>query len=386
DEVVAAFVHGGVIGEVINRTFFEAVNQEKVSPAGQPQIEQTKNEAGQDLEYVATFEVYPEVSLADVSSVEIIKQNAQVEDKDIDQMIDVLRQQQAKQIDVDRAAEDGDQVNIDYVGTRDGEEFQGGSAQGSNLVLGSGQMIPGFEDGIIGMKAGEEKTISLTFPEDYHSEELKGAAVEFAIKLNGVKEKQLPELDDEFFAAFGVSEGGEDKFREEVRANMERELKNALANKLKQRIVSKLVELHDFVVPTALVKNEINGMKQQMLQQFGGGAGFDASMLPDDMFTDRAEKRVRSGLIFSEVVKANKIKPDPDKVRLKIEEIASTYEEPEEVVSYYYNNQELLRSIESVVAEDEIIKVLESQMTITEEQVDYEVAVKPDPEDTADAE
>src|SRR5690625_1701097 len=239
-----AGVRQEVIGEVLNRSFYEAVEQEKLQPAGQPSIESVKDEAGQDLEFVATFEVYPEIAVADLSEVKVVRPVAEVTDADIEKMIENLRKQQGKQVAVDRAAVEGDTVKIDYVGRRDGEEFEGGSAEDATLGLGSGRMIPGFEDAIVGMKAGEEKVVPLTFPEDYHAEDLKGAEVEFTIKLNSVLEQQLAELNDEFFALFGVSEGGEEKFREEVRANMERELNHAVRNKVKGRVMEQLLKLH----------------------------------------------------------------------------------------------------------------------------------------------
>jgi len=376
-----AGVRQEVIGEVLNRSFYEAVEQEKLQPAGQPSIESVKDEAGQDLEFVATFEVYPEIAVADLSEVKVVRPVAEVTDADIEKMIENLRKQQGKQVAVDRAAVEGDTVKIDYVGRRDGEEFEGGSAEDATLGLGSGRMIPGFEDAIVGMKAGEEKVVPLTFPEDYHAEDLKGAEVEFTIKLNSVLEQQLAELNDEFFALFGVSEGGEEKFREEVRANMERELNNAVRNKVKGRVMEQLLKLHTVELPSGLVSAEINQLKRQMLQQFGGdSSGFDPSILPDDLFKPQAERRTALGLIIAELVKVADVKAEAEKVRAKIEEIASTYEEPEEVVRYYYGNQQLLSSVESLVLEDSVVEHILSQAEITDEPCSYEEAMQPDPE------
>ena len=241
-----------------------------------PGFEATKNEAGQDLEFVATFEVYPEVELSAFDSIEVEKPKAEVTDADVDTMIETLRQQRAQFEEVERAAENGDRVNIDFKGLKDNEAFEGGTAEGQNLELGSGQMIPGFEDGIVGMKPGEEKDIEVTFPEDYQSEELKGQAVVFQIKVNKVEGKALPEVDAEFMKAFGVEDGDEAKFKAEVRKNMERELKNAVTGKVKEQAMDGLVKLHEFDLPEALVTQEIQRMRQQMMQQFGGGQQFDA--------------------------------------------------------------------------------------------------------------
>ena len=199
-----------VVGEALSRSFYEAVSKEELRPAGQPAIEPVKDEEGADLEYIATFEIYPEVELQDFAQVSVARPVATISDDDVAAMVENLRTQRANWNEVDRAAADSDQVNIDYKGTQNGEEFPGGTADASDLVLGSGRMIPGFEDAVIGLSAGEEKTISLTFPEDYHAEELRGAAVEFAVKVNAVKEQVLPELNDEFYEQFGVKEGGED--------------------------------------------------------------------------------------------------------------------------------------------------------------------------------
>lgn len=367
-----------VVGEVVSRSFQEAVTQEKLRPAGQPSIESLVDNPGQDLEYVAKFEVYPEVELQDFSTVSVSKPVAEVTDADVDKMIDMLRNQAAEWSPVERAAANEDQVVIDYVGRKDGEAFDGGSAEGSKLVLGSGQMIPGFEDAVVGMKAGDTKTVPLTFPEDYHAEELKGAAVEFDITVKEVQEKQLPELNDEFFAKFGVEEGGEDKFRQEVRDNMERELRNAIKNKVKTRLMNQLLDKHEVDLPSALVKSEIDALRQQMLSQFGGGQNFDPSLLPDDLFKGEAEKRVALGLIVARIVEASEIKVDNDKVKAHVEDIAATYEQPEEVVRYYMSNQQLLSNVQSAVLEDQVVEHVLASATVTDEPCDYEQAVKPD--------
>lgn len=365
-----------VLGDAINRSFYQALQQEKVRPAGQPSIEPTKTDEGSDIEFVATFEVYPEVELADLSDIEVTKPVADVEATDVDNMIEILRKQQAKWVAVERAAESGDRVNINYTGSKDGEEFDGGKAEGSALVLGSGQMIPGFEDGIVGMSAGEEKTIDVTFPEEYHSEELKGAAVQFAIKVNAVEVQELPELNEEFFAAYGVEEGGEEKFREEVTANMQRELKNAVTNKVKQQVMDALVAKHEFDVPAALIASETQTLRQQMMQQFGGQQ-IDPSMLPDELFKDQAVRRVRLGLVLGQVIQDKELKSDEALVDAKLEEIASTYQDPQEVIDYYKSNEQMLQGIQSVVLEDQAVEAVIASSTVVEEKMSYDEAIKP---------
>lgn len=363
-----------VLGDVINRSFYEAVRKEDVKPAGQPSIEPKQFEEGKDLEYVATFEVYPSVELGDFSKIEVTRYKAEVTAEDVDKMIDVLREHQATWKEVDRAAQDGDQVNIDFVGTRDGEAFEGGSAEGQNLVLGSGSMIPGFEEGLVGLKAGDEKTLELTFPEDYQAEELRGASVEFKVTVNNVSEKELPELDKDFYAKFGVEKGGKPQFRKEVKANMARELKNAIKAKTKNQVMDALLETHKPELPKALVSSEIETLRQQMMQRFGGQQqNFDVkSLLPDTMFQEDAERRVALGLIVGEIVKENQIKVDADRVREMVEELASTYEEPEAVINYYYENRQLLSSVESAALEDQVVDFILDKAKVTDESSSYD--------------
>ena len=375
-----AGVRQEVVGETVNSSFYEAIQQEKLRPVGQPRIDDIKSLEGQDLEYTAVFEVYPEIKLADLSKVKVSRPVADVNASDVETMIDVLRNQQATFEVSEKAAEDGDQVNIDFVGTYRKKPFDGGSAEGQDLVLGSNSMIPGFEVGLVGVSAGEETVLKVKFPKDYHSEDLKGKAVQFAVKVNSVSAKNMPEMNDEFFKLYGVEEGGEEKFREDVQANMERELRNAIRTKVKNRVMNQLFDLNKVELPAALVNNEIIQLKQQMVQQFGGGQQIDLSMLPDDMFREKAERRAALGVIVSEVVQSEGLTPDEDAVRARVDEIASTYEQPSEVVDYYYSKPELLSSVEAVVLEDQVTELVLSKAKVKDEAVPYEEAVKPDPE------
>ena len=375
-----AGVRQEVLGEVMSQSFQEAVVQEKLRPAGQPSIEPKSLDAGKDLEYVATFEVFPEVETVDMQDFVIEKPVAEVTDADIDNIIGVFRKQQGSWETVERAAAEGDKVNIDYVGTRDGEAFDGGSAEGSDLELGSGRMIPGFEDGVVGMQAGESRTLQLTFPDDYHNEDLRGAAVEFSVTLHSVQEMVPAELNEELFAKYGVEQGGEEQFRKEVGENMARELKNAIEGKVKQQVMDAVVAAHAALeVPKALISQEIDVLRQQMFQQFGG-AGQDLdlkSLLPDDMFAENAEKRVKLGLVLAELISKFELQADPEQVRATIEEMAATYQDPEEVINWYYSNQEQLSSVESKVLEDQVVEKLLESAKITEKKCSYQEALAP---------
>ena len=377
-----AGVRQEVLGEVMSQSFQEAVVQEKLRPAGQPSIEPKSLEAGKDLEYVATFEVFPEVEVVEMSDFEVERPVAEVTEEDIDNIIEVFRKQQGSWNEAERAAAEGDKVSIDYVGTKDGEEFEGGSAEGSDLELGSGRMIPGFEDGVVGMVAGDEKTLELTFPEDYHNDDLKGASVEFKVTLHKVEEMVPAALNEELFAQYGVEEGGEEQFRKEVAENMVRELKNAVESKVKQQVMDAVIEAHTGMdIPQALIAQEVDALRNQMFQQFGGAAaGQDLdlkSLLPDDMFTENAEKRVKLGLVLSELIGKFELKADADKVRSTIEEMASTYQEPDEVINWYYSNQEQLASVESKVLEDQVVEKLLESAKISDKECSYQEAIAP---------
>jgi trigger factor len=373
-----AGVRQEVVGDVISRSFYAAVQKENVKPAGQPAIQPKQLAAGKDLEYVAIFEVYPTVTLSDLSVYEITRHTAEVTEADVDNMIEVLRKHQTTWLAADRAAADGDQVNIDFVGTKDGVEFAGGKGEGQNLVLGSNSMIPGFEAGVVGLKAGEEKTITVSFPADYQAEELRGAEAQFSLKVNSVSAPQLPELNKEFFVKFGVEKGGEKQFRKEVKANMDRELSNALKAKVKSQVMDALLSSHTTDLPKALVANEIDVLRNQMMQRFGGQQqNFDVkSLLPDTMFQEEAQRRVTLGLIVGEIVKSAKLKPDVKRVKAMIEDIASTYQEPKEVVEYYNTNQELLSGVESAVLEDQVVDYVLAGAKVTEQVSAYEEIIK----------
>jgi len=363
------------LGDLIQSTFYEAIVAEKLNPAGAPSVEPKVFEKGKDLEYVATFEVFPEFEVAGFEAIEIERLQAEVTDADVDNMLEILRKQNTRFESVERAAENGDQVNIDFVGKIDGEAFAGGSAKGTQLVLCSGRMIPGFEDALVGAKAGEERVITPTFPEDYQNLDLAGKTAEFTVTVNSVAAPQLPELNEEFFAQFGVQEGGVEGFRAEVKKNMERELRQAIKTKVKNQVMEGLVAGNPIEVPKALVDNEVNRLRVQAVQQFGGNIKPD--QLPAELFQEQAKRRVVLGLIVAEVVKQKELKPDEARVRELIEEMASAYQEPEQVVAWYYKNAEQLNEVRSVVLEEQVVDTVLQQAKVTDKSVSYEEAVKP---------
>ncbi|TBW07932.1 trigger factor [Azotobacter chroococcum] len=363
------------LGDLIQASFYEAVLEQKLKPAGAPSVEPKVFEKGKDLEYVATFEVYPEFEVVGLEGIAVERLQAEVAESDVDNMLEILRKQNTRYKQVEREAQNGDQLNIDFVGKIDGEAFAGGSAKGTSLVLGSGRMIEGFEAGLVGVKAGEERVLSLTFPEDYQNLDLAGKAAEFTVTVNTVSEAELPELNAEFFALFGIAEPNLEAFRAEVGKNMDRELRQAIKSKVKTQVMDGLLAVNPIEVPKALIENEVNRLRVQAVQQFGGN--IKPEQLPANLFQEQARRRVALGLIVAEMVKQFEIKPDESKVKAMIEEIASAYQEPEQVVAWYYGNEQQLGEVRSVVLEEQVVDTVLQKASVTDKTVSYEEAVKP---------
>jgi len=365
-------VRDEVLGEVIQSTYFEAINQEKLQPAGMPSIEPKLMEQGKGLEYTATFEVMPKVELADVAGAKMEKVSAEVSDEDLDKMLENLRQQRASWKEVKRKAKKGDRLNIDFTGTIDGEEFSGNSGKDVPVTIGSGRMIEGFEKGLTGAKAGEELTLDLQFPEDYAHKEVAGKPVQFQVKVNKVEAPELPEIDEEFAKSFGIGDGSLEALRNEVRQNMERELKQAVGARNKQAAMDKLVELNKLEVPAALINQEAESLKQQMMQQMHTPQGKSGVNLEASLFKEQAERRVTLGLLLSELIKANDIKVSEAQLRAKVEEIAATYERPEEVVNWYFADKKRLAEIETLALEDAVVDWIFAQADVSEKNSGFD--------------
>ncbi|MCL9776142.1 trigger factor [Vibrio methylphosphonaticus] len=363
-------VRQDVMGEVMQRHFIEAIVSEKINPAGAPTFAPVENEAGKDLVFAATFEVYPEVELAGLENIVVEKPATEVNDSDVEEMIDTLRKQQATWAEVEEAAEDGKRVTIDFVGSIDGEEFEGGKAENFPLEMGAGRMIPGFEDGVKGKTAGMEFEIDVNFPEDYHAENLKGKAAKFAIKVSKVEARELPELTDEFVSKFGVAEGGVEALKAEVRKNMERELKQAIKNRIKEQALDGLVKENEMDVPSALIDQEIVGLRQQAAQRFGGNPEA-AEQLPRELFEEQAKRRVMVGLLLGEVIKSEKLEASDEKVNALIAEMATAYEDPTEVIAYYEQNEQMMNNMRNVALEEQAIDAILAKAQVSDKEVSF---------------
>lgn len=366
-----------VLGQVVQESFYQALQQEEINPAGTPAIDFTKDVEGESLEYTAKFEVYPTIELADFSGVEIEKKSAEVKEADLDQMIETLRKQQADWTEVEREAADGDRLNINFEGFVDGEAFDGGKGEGMDLVLGSNTMIPGFESGLVGAKAGAEVELNVTFPETYQAENLQGKDAVFKVTVTTVSERVLAELNEEFFAKFGLEEKTEEAFRAEVSKNMTRELNQSLKMKLKDQVFSQLLEVNGIEVPNALIEGEIDNLRRQAVMQFAGpDSDMDPNALPKEMFTDQADRRVKIGLLMQEVIKVNELEADDARVRTTLEEMAETYQDPQQVIDWYMGNEEMLGQIKGLVLEEQVVDLLLETAKVAEVEVSYEAAIK----------
>ncbi|BCE01936.1 trigger factor [Marinicellulosiphila megalodicopiae] len=363
-----------VMQETIQRSLGDALAQEKVNPAGMPQIDSVKEE-NDTIEFTAVYEIFPEIKLASFDGYEFDQQKLVITDEDVDTMLESLQKQKATYEKAERAAKLTDQVTINFVGKIDGEAFENGSGNDSKLVLGSGQMIPGFEDGIIGMSAGEERTIDVTFPADYQSEELKGKAAQFDIIVTDVAEQKLPELDKAFFKDFGAKSIKLNTFKEEVKTNMKREAAGSIKTKLKNAVIAKLMADNSVDAPSALTQDEIGRLKQEAVQQFGQGTKIDPSMLPDDMFKEQASNRVQIGLLMNEVIKVNKLEATDEAVKAYLTEMAAVYEDPASVVDFYYNNPQQLNQVKALLLEEAAIKVVTDASKLNNVDVTYFEAI-----------
>jgi trigger factor len=357
----------------MQHSFFEAVQQEEVAPAASPTLEVLNMSPGDDFEFIATFEVFPHIGLADFSSIEVSRPAAKIAANDVDAMVEKLRQQRKSWEPTERSAQEGDQVKVDFVGTLEGETFEGGSGEDVTFVVGQGQMIEDFEEGVLDLAPGDSTGFDATFPDDYQAENLQGKTVHFEVTVNEVGGPRVPELDDEFFVAFGVSEGGLEAFRSEIEDNMTRELTAAVRSQVKRQVLDGLEQSHEVQLPAAMVAREVVGLREQMMQQMAQYAqGGDVPQFPDDMFTEEARRRVKIGLIVNEIIRSAALEADADLVRERIEELAKPYGQPEQVVSWYYSNEQQLNQVQMAVLEDQVVDHVLEHAEVEEIDSSYE--------------
>ena len=362
-----------VLSEELDRVFGEAVATQKMRVAGYPRIEPKVTESTTHLEFSAIFEVYPEITLGDTSTAEIERPVLEVSDAEIDKTLDILRKQRVSYVDTDRAAAVEDRVVIDFLGKKDGEPFQGGQATDYPFVLGQGMMLPDFEKAVEGAKVGESKTFDLAFPDDYHAKDLAGQTVQFEITVKQVQAPKLPEIDAELAIGMGIADGDITKMRSEIEANLKREVKRRIEAKIKDQVMEALIKANPISLPSSLVEMEIQRLMQAARQDMEqrGMKNADFPIQPE-WFTEQAKRRVTLGLILAELVKTEKLQATPEQVRAMVEETAQSYEQPEEIIRWYYAQPQRLGEVEGVAIESNVVEWVLSKAKVTDKAAAFD--------------
>ena len=373
EQQYGAQVRQEVLGEALQRSFSEAVREQKLKVVGYPRFEPRGDEAAADFEYSATFEIYPEVVLGDLGQAVVEMPQVAIGDAEVEKTLQVLRKQRSTFEKVLRPAAAGDQVTIDFRGTLEGQEFEGGKGNGVTVLLGEGRLLPDFETQIAGMAEGQSKTFELTFPQDYHGKEVAGKTAVFEVSLREVAERRLPEMNAAFAQALGVADGDVAKLREEIRVNLEREVKGRVRARIKEQVMQALLDTSKLELPKTLVDIEAEQLAKNMQRDLEArGVKSQGNSLPLDMFLEQAERRVRLGLIMAEVVKVHGLQAKPDQVRSVVEEFAQSYEHPQEVVKWYYEKPERLRDAEGLALEENLVAWVQSRARVVDKPVDFD--------------
>lgn len=368
-----------VLSEELQSSFYEAISGEQLSPAGAPSIEHLSDTPGEPVEYVAAFEVYPEVEVPDLSGLSVTRPQVEITDADVETVVGRLQRQQQSFEAVDRPAAAGDRVVLDFEGRVDGEVFEGGRGEDVPVTLGEGGLIPGFEEQVEGITAGETREVTVTFPEEYGAAQLAGREAQFTVTCKRVEEPRIPEVDEELAKAFGVEDGTIEGLYREVRENMQRELDQHIRSTLKNRVMDALLEAGQPEVPDALIKQESQRLMEQAQQRMQG-QGVENAALQPQMFENEARRRVALGLLLSELIKQRELKADPEAVRKMVEDVAQQYQDPEEVIEWYYADQNRLSEVESVVLEDRVVDLVLEEAQVTDEPLSFEAFMNPSAE------
>ncbi|NIV18064.1 MAG: trigger factor [Woeseiaceae bacterium] len=364
-----------VLSDIMGQSYRDAVQQENLNPAAQPQIEPDAGASADSFAYTATFEVMPEISLTGLDKIKIAVPEIDIEDADCDEMLENLRRQKATWQGVDRESGDGDRVVVDFDGKLKGESFPGGSGTEVPVVLGEGQMLPDFEKALYGVKADEEKSFKVKFPKDYHAEQLAGKKVDFAIKVHRVEAQELPPLDDTLAAAYGVEEGGLDKLKSDVRDNMDRELEQRIRADLREQVMTGLLQANPVEVPKALIHQEAHSMQHEAMRQFGIEDHEQAP--PIDNFTENAEKRVRLSFLVRQLIDDNGIEADAEKVKARVAQMCAGYENADDMIQTYLGNPQIMAQIEPMVLEDQAVDWVVENARTSSKKYSFQEYMKP---------
>ncbi len=362
-----------VLGDALQKTFGEAVRSQNLRVAGYPRFEEKRVEGEDNVEYSATFEIYPDIEIADISQASIERPVVEVGDAEVDKTIEILRKQRVHYHAAERGAKEGDRITIDYTGTHEGQEFEGGSGKDHTTVLGEGRLLADFEKAVAGLRAGESRTFELTFPEDYHGKEMAGKAATFSVTVKQIDEPHLPEVDAEFAKQLGIADGDIAKMRADIKANLEREVRRRIHARVKDQVMKTLLEHAKLDLPNALVDMEIERLMAGMRQDLAGrGLKAEDIPMPREAFEPEARKRVGLGLIVSDLVRQHNLQAKPDQIKTVVKDYAESYERPEEVMRWYYQSADRLREVESLVLEDNVVQWVLSQAKAVDKPGDFD--------------
>ena len=370
-----AQVRQEVLSDLMQRSYSDAILQENLNPAGGPTIEPVPSENQSDFAYVATFEVLPEVRLQKLDTIKVERPEVEITDADRDDMIENLRRQKANWVETERAAGDGDRVIVDFEGTLKGESIKGGTGENVSVVLGQGQMLPDFEKGLTGVKAGDETSFKVKFPKDYHVEDLRGKKVDFAVRVQRVEEQELPPLDDSLAELYGVTDGGLEQLKAEVTENMEREAKQKIRSDVKEQVMQGLLDANPIEVPKALIDQEIQSMRQEAMRRLG--VDDPDKVPPAEQFRDAAERRVRLGLLLRQYISDEEITVDSDRLRAHLEDMCAGYENADDMVANYMSNPAVIQQIEPLVLEEQALDRLIEQGKETTRKIGFKEYMNP---------
>jgi trigger factor len=358
------------LGDILNETYIDTLKAENINPAGMPKIDVKQYESGKPLIYTATFEVFPTIKLTELGNKSIEQYQSTLTEKEIEDALVRMQQQRADWKEVDRPAKLNDRVTVDFEGFIDDKPFDGGKMDAYSLTLGSHSMIPGFEEGIVGIKKNEVRDIKVTFPAEYHAENLKGKPAVFKIKAHKIEEPILPAMDDQFAEKyFGLKEDGMKKLKEKVKSHMENELKNALKMKNKNVVMDKLLELNVFDIPEAMIDEEAERMARQAAARFGDAK--KTQKIPKELFVKEAKRRVQLGLILAEVVKKHDIKPDDARIKDIVKEVVADYEKPDEILKWYFEDRKRIAEFEMVDIENQVVEKMLANSKITQKTISF---------------
>lgn len=356
-------VRGEVLSDALQNAFSQAVTDNKLAVAGYPRFA-----SGEEGVFTATFEVFPQITLGDVGQIKVTRPVVEVSDADVDRTLEVLRKQRVQYHAVDREAREGDRVHVDYLGRIGGEPFQGGEARDFPVILGEGRTLKDFEGALLGMKAGERKTFDVAFPEDYFAKDLAGKTATFEATVKSVHEPRLPEVDDALAQSLGVHEGGVAKLREEIASNLNREARRRILARLKEQVLNGLLECTPFDVPTGLVAMERRALHEKAVNDLKARGLKEADIkMNDDIFESQARRRVALGLLMDHIVSTQGLVAQPDQVRALVDEFAQSYEDPAEVVAWYYQDPSRLQEAKGLVLEENVVNWVLGQAQVTDE-------------------